>query len=778
MSCRLTQLIVDTKRRFVEAFGNSDLSSRNLASQSGTSPTTEVKTSFGPIRVPYVWLEQLVERRLTFNDLGLDRETQDKCLCDDYEDSIATAARVVLTLWSALESHWGFGSSKQNWSQLIYSCLWYAPMCGEEQQFIPFLKYQLSYIFALAEHQRELPEKSELVDKLGHLDGLVLLGWLGRFFKSRAFGDRLIHKEWRNTILHGVKKGLPQMGLYHLKKACFAMKSRLTKVEETSEESLDEVSRTSREIYGQGILYEDWMKVDPFINISDAACYERTRSNRGVLGLLYDMDEGCETHRMISPDQFGGMYWDPSNGVTKEIRLPSWLPDEIYRQQQRKGIFSEERGSAAVKPILEPLKIRMISAGSAASNGYYSRLQKCLWKRLQRFSQFRLTGKSVSTEDIDELRKKTALLEQELNVPLPFWVSGDYSAATDNLHGDATDAAIRSISADPITLKVLRQGLCDTLIDFSKMPVEGVPEPFLMTNGQLMGCVFSFPILCVINIAMYRAALEERFGRKFRVRDLPVYCNGDDILFKCDAELLSIWERKIRDAGFEKSVGKNYVSMETAIINSTYFDMSKEKVKKVPYLNMGWCTGVKKGGQGYDGEDESFEDIIKIRDQLETSYDQLLADPEFVPETFSQKEFSRRKSMFDRFRDEIRIWNWPRIVQTGAPAGCGPIGLGLKDNMSNEDWIESLILFQQRPKSSFGCSAVPKSMAPWKIVQRTTEVDWFEELRDARKEYMRMKKQLGSKQIVFNQLVCQYLDSLKQTAFRKFEETRYVVGAL
>ena len=91
----------------------------------------------------------------------------------------------------------------------------------------PFLEVSTLVAFARAEMQKEMP----IYSGMGHNNGIVLLGWLGRFFKSRLFGSKLKNMEWRNTVLHGIKKGLPKMDSFHLQKNKEAMIKRLCPTE-------------------------------------------------------------------------------------------------------------------------------------------------------------------------------------------------------------------------------------------------------------------------------------------------------------------------------------------------------------------------------------------------------------------------------------------------------------------------------------------------------------------------------------------------------------------
>ena len=66
-------------------------------------------------------------------------------------------------------------------------------------------------------------------------------------------------------------------------------------------------------------------------------------------------------------------------------------------------------------------------------------------------------------------------------------------------------------------------------------------SPFVTQTGQLMGSPLSFPILCSINVASYRAALAEYVGRDVEMNELPVLVNGDDICFLANDEFYALW---------------------------------------------------------------------------------------------------------------------------------------------------------------------------------------------------------------------------------------------
>jgi len=116
------------------------------------------------------------------------------------------------------------------------------------------------------------------------------------------------------------------------------------------------------------------------------------------------------------------------------------------------------------------------------------------------------------------------------------------------------------------------------------------------TNGQLMGSTLSFPILCIVNLICYWMAVEEYTGRSVKIRELPVLVNGDDIGFRANPLLYSIWKDKIREAGFTLSLGKNYIHRDYFTINSQLFKHSLVKgqnfFKKLGFYNVGLIQNV------------------------------------------------------------------------------------------------------------------------------------------------------------------------------------------
>jgi hypothetical protein len=275
-------------------------------------------------------------------------------------------------------------------------------------------------------------------------------------------------------------------------------------------------------------------------------------------------------------------------GVVKEIRgktLPTF--DEAVE------LASQGSHKVMVSAILEPLKVRLITKGDSYRYWVSRFYQKALWKYLQTFPQFVLTGKPLESGDLVDLKAR----EAKLGISFPKWVSGDYSAATDSLDIRHTKAAFESslrmglFEARPKVLDVLRSVLYEQEVHY---PVKSGLEPVMQTTGQLMGSTLSFPILCVVNLVAYWRALERYLRKDIDIRDLPVLINGDDILFRADDDLYDLWNKEIHDVGFELSLGKNYIHENYLTVNSQLYSDKNGELTRLNYLNLGRLTGQSK----------------------------------------------------------------------------------------------------------------------------------------------------------------------------------------
>jgi len=160
------------------------------------------------------------------------------------------------------------------------------------------------------------------------------------------------------------------------------------------------------------------------------------------------------------------------------------------------------------------------------------------------------------------------------------------------------------------------------------------PNRYRQTNGQLMGHVLSFPILCLLNLACYHDSWEIAVYGSARAAARsdglhlvngvpPVLINGDDIGFWTDQGQYEVWRDNLCRWGFVMSVGKNFVSSDFIQLNSTLFSLQlphvswvdetrsnlsaiprpalpERRLEEIGFVNFGLLTGRGKARDGGD----------------------------------------------------------------------------------------------------------------------------------------------------------------------------------
>ncbi len=280
------------------------------------------------------------------------------------------------------------------------------------------------------------------------------------------------------------------------------------------------------------------------------------------------------------------------------------------------GATMRPNNRVQVEGILEPLKVRTITKGDCLTYSASMPMQKMMHGRLKSREIFSLIGKPLSVDNLNWLSNHptTTFIEDRADLcsEEAFWVSGDYSGATDSLAIGATKTIFEeicriqsqnfvpdeNISKDEFSefLDICRHVLYEQEVHYP----EGyhIP-PVLQRNGQLMGSTLSFPVLCIANLLTYWLALEdymkEIYGEnqrnwpfKVRLRTLATLVNGDDILFRANSRLYQLWKIRVAEFGFTLSPGKSLIHPSIATINSQqwYFTSARKWVFE-PYFNVG-----------------------------------------------------------------------------------------------------------------------------------------------------------------------------------------------
>lgn len=492
------------------------------------------------------------------------------------------------------------------------------------------MKYHLNWMFVDAEMRTgedrlEYPERDNVI--LGK-DGKIAIGTIQKLYNIllRTKVNRERNRSFRVTVLQGIKRGMPTVDLQFVIDSAIKHKAVLSQKKNTPEGILDYMENEVVKIIPE--FLEDFGGVGS--KLSHNSCSEKTLKELGPLAWCYEefyesnhdqeLTGKIKNKSSIPPrgiaslaldmslasDNLLRMYYQPHVGVLEDrfrfdngtVKKACHIKSMLSRSLAEPQGFVQEK--TYVKFILEPLKCRTITKAPAFVNGIYKELQAHMWKSLQRRWQFSLIGEPVNIEHIKELEARTfEAMPGGRTFEDFYWVSGDYSAATDNMHMDVTYRLLRAVARQNLDWRhVMKRALVGNLISykdcFKGMSSSDEPDDFLQTNGQLMGCIFSFIFLCVANYLLYKYTLGQVYGRDSRIyKECPVKINGDDILFKAEPKFIEQWTKNIALIGFKKSVGKNFEAKNFCTINSVYF--LPDQNRSVPYLNHGFIYDMKKG---------------------------------------------------------------------------------------------------------------------------------------------------------------------------------------
>jgi len=282
-----------------------------------------------------------------------------------------------------------------------------------------------------------------------------------------------------------------------------------------------------------------------------------------------------------------------SDALKAEYNIPTLKPYRTLRELAIHNIAAkweyqlwEPHGTSV--QLDEPMKIRTITK-MAYTQMKYKEVQETLLHYIQRRSpEFVLTKKHNTWDQIKFLTTEPKEW---------YYCSGDYKAATDNLKRCVITAVVSQI---PNFEEISRQ-FGTALID-----------DFIATNGQLMGSILSFPILCVINKLVYECVQDMLPGQSTK----PVI-NGDDILFKGTLEFIKLWYKYTEEAGFIPSKGKSLVDKNNFTINSRPYNANGKqlfanlKLTHVKGTPQEECDALKEFVKGASGSELNDQNIKK-----------------------------------------------------------------------------------------------------------------------------------------------------------------------
>lgn len=557
----------------------------------------------------------------------------------------------------------------------IYNCAWAfarlhklpVPQLGDVMaliwsgEAIPAIKFQTCWFwnYHLGSRPQDFPPND------GRFS-LELFGW------KRDIMRRKKEYFFQYSLFMGLKKGLPPLDPSILLANLEKHRRSLTKEPKLPEHRAERISRYVDEI--SRVCKPQFGKV--YCSTSLGAGFEKGRAQGGqraamlaklrdVYGDRYLIGAHTLTGFAVSRHDFklgltnemgeeqGGSFTRIS-GVYDVWFEEEDLWDDFYPLMQAEAkAFRDGTTWANTTPhgILEPMKVRIITKGDVFSGNMLSPVKDCL--------QSCLTSKCFSpvfrpTDEMDVLGLQSVGLTEDMSVHVSqqgvptemsgffqtdahdeqWWCSGDFSAATDDanmLISDQICDEILTLAGCPLTFHSLAlRSLCSNQISYSESAL-GLktifPElaeqrllknakfetSYRQTNGQLMGSIISFPILCLMNLFSYWEARETFCEQEFSLEILldlfPVLIHGDDILFRCSSLFYDHWSHVTKQYGFNLSLGKNLFLPNACTIDSIYFTFPRPFPcipDRQTYLNMGLIVGARKGDQTEGNVDRTY----------------------------------------------------------------------------------------------------------------------------------------------------------------------------
>jgi hypothetical protein len=393
-----------------------------------------------------------------------------------------------------------------------------------------------------------------------------------------------------------------------------------------------QLRRTVTELFsGETFTDEDRMK--PFFP-STSANYINTRSMGGAVGCILEdptILQGLKSdEELIKLEEVG-------RGRTRRVVANDLLLREKFTELYGRILKRAEAEAPIAVPLALPeaLKMRVISKGPPFLYTALKPLQKKMWSVLAKHPAFSLIGGPVTAEYVQERMGAKLPLDD-------YFLSADYSNATNELHSWVSNVIADQVSTElglsDVERTLLERSLTHHLLldehsiaertearaewilqlrqEFPDLDDSVIENLVKQENGQLMGSVTSFPILCIANAALCRRATELDRNRIFTLKDARICVNGDDALIRITVPGKIFWERLTSFCGLKPSIGKVYISKKFLNINSTTYNYTpldpvittvirrsdNEEVerkilfRKVLYVNLGLLFGLKRSG--------------------------------------------------------------------------------------------------------------------------------------------------------------------------------------
>lgn len=158
--------------------------------------------------------------------------------------------------------------------------------------------------------------------------------------------------------------------------------------------------------------------------------------------------------------------------------------------------------------------------------------------------------------------------------PGELYISGDYTAATDNIYLPAVSVIVDEISKSPVLSEKERSVLLGSFSNLRyKNGLIGDLQP--IKRGSMMGNLISFPLLCLLNKSCFDIACNIRDGKD---RSRKGRFNGDDCIFCGDEDFYRVWKSVTSRYGFIVNEEKTDRSPRWIDLNSQTYDAAGHRM--------------------------------------------------------------------------------------------------------------------------------------------------------------------------------------------------------
>jgi len=463
-------------------------------------------------------------------------------------------------------------------------------------------KYHTNYLACSLTEHSELPSGSVYP---GERAGVVIGGWVRRYFtkKTRSLKEKI-----------GFAKSL-----LNAKRAAKAISQRkqIQAVIDHQQNMLGKGYKATA--YQASFLTDVRKKIDKLVKLiyprnieehipvwripSQGACYQNNKRAYGSMGKFYQ-----EYYRQDVNSHFADLVVQNEINLCNTLNdIGNWVDIKIpifsfgfnindMRKMLMERLYTTTKCRARFAKVLEPFKVRGITASDCYVYQFGRMIQPVLHKYLRDpDGPFRFIGKRHNEDDINKVYKGVVFHTEEQRIQDPlcfnydkwnyktFFVAGDYKSATDNMEPSLPEQFITSLCAwsnlSDEWKRVLKLTLGSHIIEYPRIDAlyKDLMEKYLLEVdqkwGQLMGSPTSFPILNIVNAAMFWVSVEFQLGIEvswFEVlKEFRPLFNGDDISFVSNKDHYQIWKDVCTGCGLALSPGKNYCSQHFVNINST-----------------------------------------------------------------------------------------------------------------------------------------------------------------------------------------------------------------